>query len=127
MLVTGRLRRVHVRGQEEIRKRLPVQAAAFNLGLMMRKRHGVGTPRNLQGLAAARAALSRHAGTAILRFFRSFCLPYRPFGAGSRLFRPQDPSWAQNLPCFGAGVAFSPGTLENHFFHEFLGLWHCPE
>ena len=46
------LRRVHVRGQEEIRKRILIQAAAFNLGLLMRKRFGAGTPRGLQGLAA---------------------------------------------------------------------------
>ena len=47
----------------------------------MRQRYGVGIPRGLQGLAAARAALSRHAGTAILRFFRSFCLYIGLFGA----------------------------------------------
>ena len=47
------LRRVPVRGQENIRKRLLVHAAAFNLGLLMRHRHGVGTPRSLQGRAAA--------------------------------------------------------------------------
>ena len=58
MLVTGGLRRVHVRGQEEIRKRVLIHAAAFNLGLLMRKRFGVGTPRGLQGLAAAHAALA---------------------------------------------------------------------
>ena len=58
LLVTGGLRRVHVRGQEEIRKRMLVHAAAFNLSLAMRSRFGFGTPRGLQGLAAAAAALS---------------------------------------------------------------------
>ncbi len=53
LLQTGGLRRVPVRGQENIRKRLLVHAAAFNLGLLMRHRHGVGTPRSLQGRAAA--------------------------------------------------------------------------
>ena len=52
-LQTGGLRRVPVRGQENIRKRLLVHAAAFNLGLLMRHRHGVGTPRSLPGRAAA--------------------------------------------------------------------------
>ena len=47
LLVSGGLRRVHVRGQKEIRKRLLVHAAAFNLGLMMRARFGFGTPRGL--------------------------------------------------------------------------------
>ena len=58
LLVSGGLRRVHIRGQEEIRKRILVHAAAFNLGLLMRKRCGFGTPRGLQGLAAAAAALA---------------------------------------------------------------------
>ena len=53
LLQTGGLRRVPVRGQENIRKRLLVHAAAFNLGQLMRHRHGVGTPRSLQGRAAA--------------------------------------------------------------------------
>ena len=35
-----------------------LQAAAFNLGLLMRSRFGFGTPRSLQGLAAATAALA---------------------------------------------------------------------
>ena len=56
--MSGGLRRVHVRGQKEIRKRLLVQAAASNLGLMMRARFGFGTPRGLQALAAAAAALA---------------------------------------------------------------------
>lgn len=49
LLETGGLRRVHVRGHEDIRKRLLIHAAAFNLGLLIRRRCGVGTPRGLQG------------------------------------------------------------------------------
>ena len=60
MLETGGLRRVHVRGREEIRKRILIQAAAFNLGLLMRSLYGIGTPRGLQGLAGTPAALARH-------------------------------------------------------------------
>ena len=56
--MSGGLRRVQVRGQKEIRKRLLVHAAAFNLGLVMRSRFGFGTPRALQGLATAAAALA---------------------------------------------------------------------
>lgn len=66
----GGLRRVHVREQEEIRKRMLIQAPAFNLGLLMRKRCGFGTPRGLQGLAAASAALNVQATCAISSFFR---------------------------------------------------------
>ena len=50
---TGRMRRVHLRGHDNIRKRLLVHAGALNLGLLMRMLFGVGTPRSLQGWAAA--------------------------------------------------------------------------
>jgi len=85
LLVTGGLRRVEVRGQEEIRKRMLVQAATFNLGLLMRQRFGWGTPRGLQGLAVAQAALRCHVCTVILHILCFFCLHMRPIGpiAGS--------------------------------------------
>ena len=70
MLETGGMRRLHVRGQKNIRKRMLVHAAAFNLGLLMRKRFGVGTPRALQGLATVQAALATHVTTPVLRLFR---------------------------------------------------------
>src|SRR5512145_26371 len=46
---TGGLRRVHLRGHPNIVKRLLVHAGAFNLGLLMRRMFGRGTPRGLQG------------------------------------------------------------------------------
>jgi len=46
---TGGLRRTHVRGHENVLKRLLVHASAFNLGLLMRRLFGIGTPRALQG------------------------------------------------------------------------------
>jgi transposase len=54
---TGGLRRVHVRGHENVLKRLLVHASGFNLGLWMRTLFGVGTPRSLQGRAAAAGAV----------------------------------------------------------------------
>jgi transposase len=51
---TGGLRRVFLRGRDNIAKRLLLHAAAFNLGLLMRARYGRGTPR---GLAARRLSL----------------------------------------------------------------------
>ena len=68
LLVSGGLRRVHVRGQEELRKRMLVHTAAFNLGLLMRKRCGFGTPRGLQGLAAAAAALADASARPLVAF-----------------------------------------------------------
>ncbi|MGH9783420.1 MAG: transposase, partial [Terriglobia bacterium] len=50
MYETGGMRRVHLRGRENILKRLVVQGAAFNLSLVVRKALGVGKPRQLQGV-----------------------------------------------------------------------------
>ena len=50
---TGRMRRVHLRGHPNILKRVLVHICGFNLGLLMRQLTGVGTPRSLQGRAAA--------------------------------------------------------------------------
>src|SRR5271166_6782630 len=46
---TGGLRRVHLRGHRNILKRLLVHVAGFNLGVVMRRVFGKGTPRGLQG------------------------------------------------------------------------------
>lgn len=43
------MRRVHLRGHMNIRKRLLIHTAGFHLGLLMRQLIGVGTPRGLQG------------------------------------------------------------------------------
>ncbi len=48
---TGGMRRVHLRGRENILKRLPVHVAGFNLSLVLRLMLGKGTPRGLQDLA----------------------------------------------------------------------------
>ena len=40
-----------VRGHENVRKRVLIQAAGCNLGLLLRRLTGVGTPRGLQGRA----------------------------------------------------------------------------
>ena len=50
---TGGMRRVHLRHHRNILKRLLVHVAAFNLGLVMRKILGRGTPRGLQGYDSA--------------------------------------------------------------------------
>jgi len=51
VLDDGGMRRVHLRGRENIAKRYLIHTAAFNLGLIMRKLTGFGTPK---GWAAAR-------------------------------------------------------------------------
>ena len=91
LLETGGLRRVHVRGHEDIRKRMLIHVAAFNLGLLMRRRFGVGTPRGLQGRpAAAQAVLDSCPATPrnrCLRRFRSQLAPFAPILASPRAVR----------------------------------------
>jgi len=58
-LETGAMRRTWLRGRANILKRYLVHIAAFNLGIVMRKMFGAGTPRGLAGL---RGLLRRLAG-----------------------------------------------------------------
>ena len=44
---TGAMRRTHLRGHENILKRLLIHVGAFNLSLLLRKTSGAGTPRGL--------------------------------------------------------------------------------
>lgn len=54
---TGGMRRVHLRGRENILKRLLVHVGGFNLGLVMRGLVGKGTPRGFQGAGSCLWAL----------------------------------------------------------------------
>lgn len=49
---TGGMRRVHLRGRENILKRILIHIGGFNLSLVMRKLLGKGTPRGCQGFSA---------------------------------------------------------------------------
>ena len=53
-----------MRGHENVRKRVLIQAAGCNLGLLLRRLTGVGTPRSLQGraLSAIRGLIGRLIG-----------------------------------------------------------------
>jgi transposase len=57
VLETGKGRRTWLRGLLEVSKRYLIQVAAKNLGVMMRKLFGIGTPRSLQGGPGASSAL----------------------------------------------------------------------
>ena len=82
---TGGMRRVHLRGHPNILKRLLVHVCGFNLGLLMRQLTGVGTPRSLQGRAAALfGALIGVLGGLWRRVARSWAPePYDPPGSSS--------------------------------------------
>jgi transposase len=69
---TGALRRMYVRGTNNVLKRVQVQAAAFNLGLLLRKLSGWGKPRQRPGRASA--VLFVPAALASVRYIlRSVC------------------------------------------------------
>lgn len=63
---TGGGRRSWLRGLVNVSKRYVIHAAAYNLGVILRKLFGVGTPRSLQGRAAAACA-------ALLALLRTLC------------------------------------------------------
>ena len=45
------MRRTHLRKHPNILKRLLIHVAGMNLGLLLRKAYGIGTPRGLQDLS----------------------------------------------------------------------------
>jgi transposase len=55
---TGGMRRLHLRGRDNIAKRVLIHAAAFNVGLMMRLRYGLRKPRSLAKAAGSACALT---------------------------------------------------------------------
>jgi len=59
MYETGGMRRLHLKGRENVLKRLLVHGAGFNLSLIMRQMLGVGKPRQLQGLRGHFSAVWR--------------------------------------------------------------------
>ena len=63
---TGGMRRVHLRGRENILKRVLIHLGGFNLTLVMRQLLGKGTPRGLQGLSADALAILLRFWIAIL-------------------------------------------------------------
>jgi transposase len=58
---TGAMRRLHLRGRENVAKRVLIHAAGFNVGLMMRLHYGLRKPRSLSNAAAAAAAAAARA------------------------------------------------------------------
>jgi transposase len=95
MYETGGMRRLHLRGSQNILKRLLVHGAAFNLGLLMRKRHGSGKPRAQKGPISAHKP-SIFAPLGFLCAIRNFIGRYR------HPFRRLDNLWA---PCAGVPAA----------------------
>jgi transposase len=79
----GGMRRLHLRGRENILKRLVVHSGAANLGLLMRELFGKGTPRGLQGRFRGLFSLAERAGGVVTARI-SLVTKFRPWLA-SRL------------------------------------------
>lgn len=88
---TGGMRRTHLRGRDNISKRVLVHTAGFNLGLILRRCLGHGTPRGLQGTARLLAGLLNSLLTLIsavkaaLLSLQPHCIP---FPAATKLGSP---------------------------------------
>lgn len=105
MCESGGGRRSWLRGLENVRKRWLLQAAARNLGLILRKLFGVGTPRSLQGLARLlsfahllAAALRQHTKTPQRLQEHPLAVPFRLFAPNCSV--PQiTEQWAFSTGC----------------------------
>jgi transposase len=97
---TGGMRRVHLRGHQNILKRVLVQVCGFNLGLLMRQLTGLGTPRSLQGRAAVLVATL--------------------IGVLSDFWTPVSRSWSPGRPDPSNSSGWTPAP--DHNGHPFLGL-----
>jgi transposase len=71
---TGGLRRLHARGQENASKRVLIQAATFNLALVMRTLVGAGTPKGL----ASRLATALSAALDLRRLAQALARHLKP-------------------------------------------------
>jgi transposase len=101
---TGGMRRVHLRRHPNILKRLLVHAAAFNMGLIMRKLLGHGTPRGLQGYQAA-LFLS------LLRLLRDVGAPVQIWGENADSRASVEPSISKAETSIGALFSAADETV----------------
>ena len=70
---TGAARRSWLRGLEKVKKRYLMHAAGRNLGVILRAKRGIGTPRSLQDGLAALCAVLQHALCGLLKPVARFC------------------------------------------------------
>jgi transposase len=80
MYETGGMRRTHLRGHNNILKRLLFHAVAFNVALLVRKMHGMGKPRTLQGLSTSISML-----ISLLRLLNALSRPNYAIILGNRM------------------------------------------
>ena len=108
---TGGMRRVYLRGHANILKRLLVQACGFNLGFLMRKVTGVGTPRSLQSRGEALVAAFDRRAERFLAACGAFQGRHFARVAGS------GPDWAFDV----ASSTWTGRATQRPFRHGLLG------
>ena len=90
ILDRGGMRRVWLRGRDNVQKRYLIHVAGYNLGLLMRLLTGAGTPRELIAMASARIlAVLQPDGVLIVMIFvvadnqsAAFAVMIRPIPTG---------------------------------------------
>jgi transposase len=82
---TGGMRRLYLRGQDNIAKRTIIHAAGFNLGLLMRVHYGLRKPRSGSGVVRALVLAPMHAIRRLGALIQIIPTISRPFGA---IFEP---------------------------------------
>ncbi len=86
---TGAMRRTHLRGHENILKRLLIHVGAFNLSLVLRRATGYGTPRGFHDGMKKAAGAARAAVTGALHAFgQSIWACLRPYRESRHAMRP---------------------------------------
>ena len=94
---TGALRRVHVRGRGNVAKRVLLQAAAFNLALILRSITKAGTPK---GLADLKIKLLGAFGRVLVALLPPYAPTSRPAGLFSPISRRKPCPLAKWSPVF---------------------------
>lgn len=84
----GGLRRLHLRGRDNVAKRVLVQIAGFNLGLVMRRLLGAGRPR----AAWALRALAHELALTLRALVRTILTAHTPIRAAVGLYLPIAPT-----------------------------------
>ena len=90
---TGGMRRLYLRGRENVAKRVLVHAAGFNMGLLMRLKYGLRKPRSLSAAPAAAACALIFA---LVQWLRSIVVAARASGSDASLHQLDD-QWQSGL------------------------------
>ncbi len=81
---TGAMRRLYLRGRDNIAKRVLIHAAAFNVGLMMRVKYGLRKPRSGSGVVRALILAMVRRLRPLAAVLRTIGALRRPLAAASR-------------------------------------------